>query len=300
MANPYYDEETEGMVYLIQPEEDDCDYEDWDMQTISSFSTAPTTSAITSDQLGDFFRESHGRTYPLDENLPLTYPADDIEALRHQMQHQFLKALVHERVMVAGMVQEMAVEFPHCDIVSVDIAPIVTHAPRANVKFEIYDLYPGVAEPDETFDYISCRHVQTHVKEYDRFIFDLYRVLRPGDWLRPNSPFWAQTGLKYQISSAHVQAASQGFCHIRKQVVLLPTGTWHPDPVVKQVGALITRVWTLAWRQLEPMLVEYGPTQENANKICKQAMEELSHPELQCLGKYHMVTATKAMNSGHK
>jgi hypothetical protein len=60
--------------------------------------------------------------------------------------------------------QEMAVEFPHCDIVSVDIAPIVAHTPRANITFEVYDLYAGVAEPDESFDYVSCRHVQTHVR----------------------------------------------------------------------------------------------------------------------------------------
>ncbi|CAE6516933.1 unnamed protein product [Rhizoctonia solani] len=380
MATPYYDEETEGMVYLVKPEEDDYEYDDWDMQTISSSSTARTTSTITSDQLSDFFREAHGRTYPLDENLPLTYPVDDIEALRHQMQHQFLKALVHGnyvgpvreilkprtdgsrprildiRTCDGNWAQEMAVEFPHCDITSVDIAPIVTHTPRQNINFEIYDLYAGVAEPDESFDYISCRHVQTHVKEYDRLVFDLHRVLRPGglinicevenylfetdgppydtvayrtlpalskglefvraamqkqgidlsavhhipDWLRPNSSFWTQTGLKYQIPPARVQVASQGFRHIRKQVVLLPTGTWHPDPAVKQVGALITRVWTLAWRQLEPALVEYGLTQEEANEICKQAMDELAHKEVRCLGKYHIVTAIKGANVQHK
>ncbi|CAE7157503.1 unnamed protein product [Rhizoctonia solani] len=384
MTTPYYDEETEGMVYLVQPEEDDYDSEDWDMQTISSYSTAQTTSTITSDQLsvclGDFFREAYGRTYPLDENLPLTYPADDIEALRHQLQHQFLKALVHGnyvgpvreilkpredgsrprildiRTCDGSWAQEMAVEFPHCDIVSVDIAPIVTHTPRANIKFEIYDLYAGVAEPDESFDYVSCRHVQVHVKEYDRLIFDLHRVLRPGglvticevenflfevdqppydtiayralpalskgleivraaiqeqgvdlsavyqipDWLRPNSSFWTQTGLKYQISPSHVQTASQGFRHIRKQAVLLPTGTWHPDPAVKRVGALTARVWTLAWRQLEPTLVEYGLSQEEASDLCKKAMDELAHKDLQCLGKYHMVTATKATNPHRK
>ncbi|CAE6437076.1 hypothetical protein BN14_06927 [Rhizoctonia solani AG-1 IB] len=206
MATPYYDEETEGTVYRVEPEfeEDNYDYDDWDMQTISSSSTVRTTSTITSDQLGDFFREAHGRLYPLDENLPLTYPVDDIEVLRHKIQHQCLKALVHSnyvgpvrevlrpredgsrprildiRTCDGSWAQEMAVEFPHCDIVSVDIAPIVTHTPRANITFEVYDLYAGVAEPDESFDYVSCRHVQTHVKEYDRLIFDLYRVLRPG------------------------------------------------------------------------------------------------------------------------
>lgn len=58
----------------------------------------------------------------------------------------------------------MAAEFPHCDIVSIDIAPIVPHVPQPNITYEIYDLYAGVAEPDESFDYVSCRHVQLHVR----------------------------------------------------------------------------------------------------------------------------------------
>lgn len=57
----------------------------------------------------------------------------------------------------------MAAEFPHCDITSVDIAPLTTHVPRANIAFEVYDLYAGVAEPDESFDYVSCRHVHLAV-----------------------------------------------------------------------------------------------------------------------------------------
>ncbi|CAE6416058.1 unnamed protein product, partial [Rhizoctonia solani] len=201
----YYDPETEGLVYLVQDTcQDTYGYDDSDMETISSASTAHTTSTITSDEIGDYFREAYGRTYAHDENLPLLYPIDEIEARRHEMQHVFLKALVHGnyigpvqdvlrpradgsrprildiRTCAGNWAQEMAVEFPHCDIVSIDIAPIVPHAPRPNITFEIYDLYAGVAEPDESFDYVSCRHVQLHVKEYDRLIFDLHRVLKPG------------------------------------------------------------------------------------------------------------------------
>ncbi|KAG8743788.1 hypothetical protein FRC10_011417 [Ceratobasidium sp. 414] len=197
MAHPYYDPETEGMVYLVTPGvDDDYDDHDSDMDTISSASTQRTASTITSDEIGEYFREAHGKTYPLDENLPLTYPVDEIEIRRHQMQHVILKALVHGNYTKGGWDAaantgypdmlwdlEMATEFPHCDITSVDIAPVTTHQPRPNIVFEIYDLYAGVAEPDESFDYISCRHVQLAVKEYDRLIFDLHRVLRPGGFI---------------------------------------------------------------------------------------------------------------------
>ncbi|KAJ1300486.1 hypothetical protein OPQ81_005300 [Rhizoctonia solani] len=346
MATPYYDPETEGLVYLVQPTHQD-PYDDSDMETISSASTAQTVSTITSDEISDYFREAYGRTYAHDENLPLLYPIDEIEARRHQMQHAFLKALVHGnyigpvqevlrpradgsrprildiRTCTGNWAQEMAAEFPHCDIVSIDIAPIVPHAPHPNIAFEVYDLYAGVAEPDESFDYVSCRHVQLHVKEYDRLIFDLHRVLKPGgliticevenqiyeaeppfdrrayvhtaplaaqavdilrgaitkqgvdlnainhfhEWLRPNSPFWAQTAKKYDIPSSRVQIASRGFRDIQKQVVLIPVGTWHPDPAVQRVGDLTSRAFALAWKQLEPALVEYGSSPEEASRL---------------------------------
>lgn len=59
MAHPYYDDETEGMVYMVTPGvDDDGDdmhrgpYNDSDMDTISSSSTQRTTSTITSDEIG--------------------------------------------------------------------------------------------------------------------------------------------------------------------------------------------------------------------------------------------------------
>ncbi|CAE6524911.1 unnamed protein product [Rhizoctonia solani] len=330
MATSYYDPETEDEGYLVQ---DAYGYDDSDMETISSASTAQTASTITSDEFNDYFREAYGRTYAHDENLPLLYPIDEIEARRHDMQHTFLKALVHGnyigpvrellrprtdgsrprildiRTCTGSWAQEMAAEFPHCDIVSIDIAPIIPHVPRPNITFEIYDLYAGVAEPDESFDYVSCRHIHLHVKEYDRLIFDLHRVLKPGgliticevenqmyeaeppfikraylhvapaaakaidvlraaitkqgvdldaiehlhEWLQPNSPFWTQTAKKY------------GF------VLLSLT----------------------SWKQLEPALVDYGSSPEEAHQHAAAAIATFENMSLPVVAKYHMVYGTK-------
>lgn len=52
MATPRYELETEGLVYLVQPDYDDtCDQEDSDIETISSASTVRTASTITSDEI---------------------------------------------------------------------------------------------------------------------------------------------------------------------------------------------------------------------------------------------------------
>ncbi|QRV97131.1 methyltransferase domain protein [Ceratobasidium sp. AG-Ba] len=383
MAHQYYDEETEGTVYLVTPGVDDDEdmhhgpYSDSDMETISSASTGRTASTMTSDDVADHFREAYGTTYPMDENLPFTYPADQIENRRQQMQHVFLKALVHGnyigpvqhvlrpradgsrprildiRTLDGAWAQEMATEFPHCDITSVDIAPITAHIPRPNIAFEVYDLYAGVAEPDSSFDYVSCRHVQLAVKEYDRLLFDLHRVLRPGglltvcevenylfevdnppyttlayksipslchginlvrtavtnqgidldaiyrvgEWMRPGSDWWRRVGEKYNIPAAIVAQASSGIHPMNSQIILMPTGGWHPDPSVAQVGSLICRTWQLAWRQLEGLLSEDGLGEEEAKKVCRMCIDELvqvNEGGVKILSKYWMWWGFKA------
>ncbi|CAE6516935.1 unnamed protein product [Rhizoctonia solani] len=376
MHEPTCSGDADGMVYLSQIDQEDqylCD-QDWDTATVSSASTAQTMSTITSDEITDYFREAHGRTFAHDENLPLTYPIDDIETYRHQMQHIFLKALVHGnyigpvrevlrpcsdgsrprildvRTCSGDWAQEMATEFPHCDIVSVDIAPTTTHTPRSNISFEVYDLYAGIAEPEESFDYVSCRHVQLHVKEFDRLIFDLHRVLKPGGliticevenyifeadqppyttichrtapnvargvsairaavyhqgvdidciyeletWLQPKSYFWTRTAEKYGISSNDCQKASYGFKEIGKRVVLLPIGTWHPDPAVQQAGEIVARTFSLAWRQTSAAMVEAGISKDLVEEICTKTIAEITRMDLPLIGKYIMVYATRA------
>ncbi|KAJ1300476.1 hypothetical protein OPQ81_005290 [Rhizoctonia solani] len=361
------------MICPAQLDQEDLYDQDWDTATLSSISTTQTMSTITSDEITNYFREAHGRTFAHDENLPMTYPIDDIETHRHQMQHVFLKALVHGnyigpvrevlkprsdgsrprildvRTCSGDWAQEMATDFPHCDIVSVDIAPTAAHTPRPNISFEVYDLYAGIAEPDESFDYVSCRHVQLHVKDFDRLVFDLHRVLKPGGlvticevenyvfevdeppynnicyhtapnvargvdalraavhyqgvdidcvyeletWLQPNSHFWAKTAEKYSIPSIYCQKASRGFYDIRKRVVLLPIGTWHPDPAVQRAGEIVARTFSLAWRQTNASMIEAGIPKDHTEEICANAIAEMSRMDLPIIGKYIMVYATR-------
>ena len=54
--------------------------------------------------------------------------------------------------------QEVSREFPDVDFVSVDSSPLTPHNARPNVVFEVYDLYNGIAEPDDSFDVVHMRH----------------------------------------------------------------------------------------------------------------------------------------------
>ncbi|KAG9118265.1 hypothetical protein FRC07_007305 [Ceratobasidium sp. 392] len=68
----------------------------------------------------------------------------------------------------------MAAEFPHVDFVSLDMIPLVPHTPRANITFEVYDVYNGFAELDASFDII---------RNYHAFLREVDRVLKPGGLL---------------------------------------------------------------------------------------------------------------------
>ena len=95
------------------------------------------------------------------------------------------------------------------------------------------------------------------------------------------------------IPKARAEFASRGFADIRKEIVLIPTGTWHPDPNVQKVGALVSRKWALAWQQLGPLMVEGGLTPEEAQEVTSSAIEELKHTERPIVAKYHVIYGTK-------
>lgn len=96
-----------------------------------------------------------------------------------------------------------------------------------------------------------------------------------------------------RILKSRLKIASRGFRDIHKEIVLIPTGTWHPDPKVQQVGSIASRVWAFAWRQLGPLLVEEGLTPEQANELTNAAIQELEDTERQIVVKYHVVYGTK-------
>jgi hypothetical protein len=76
----------------------------------------------------------------------------------------FAFKLINGSAGLASRVREMAAEFPHVDFTSVDTVPLVPHARHANILgYEVYDLYNGIAEEDETFDVVHLRHAMTKV-----------------------------------------------------------------------------------------------------------------------------------------
>ncbi|KAJ1304957.1 hypothetical protein OPQ81_006089 [Rhizoctonia solani] len=190
----------ENVMHIVRYQEDE-DFSDIDSD--SSDVTTRSMSTLNSVEVNSYFREVYGRAYPADRNIPAFVPLDNGEAARLEIQHHYLKLMIgsnyfgpvreilqphptrRKRVLDlftadGTWAQEMATEFPHVDFVSLDMVPLVPHTPRANVSFEVYDVYNGFAEPDASFDIVHTRRTITQFRDYEAFLREVHRVLRPG------------------------------------------------------------------------------------------------------------------------
>ncbi|CUA76737.1 hypothetical protein RSOLAG22IIIB_02207 [Rhizoctonia solani] len=191
-------------VYFV----DDCQDDDSDMDSVHtgvSELTVHTMSTLTSDAVTEYFQEINGRMFPIDENIPTLFPTDHAEVRRLELQHLELKVLLkgnyfgpvkevlaenasgrRKRVLDlitadGTWVREMAAEFPHVDFTSVDTVPLVPHTRVVNIlSYEVYDLYNGIAEHDETFDVVHLRHAMSRIRDIPALLMEIHRVLRPG------------------------------------------------------------------------------------------------------------------------
>ncbi|KAG8718088.1 hypothetical protein FRC08_005975 [Ceratobasidium sp. 394] len=201
-AIPFYDPDTNGFVYHVEP----------DLHTFYSESISEISSETESSESGQtigtddlpgkeaYFVQHHGRPQPAG-NTVWWFPADNTRRfiLRH-----FVESYIHGgnyapivkemlpldpgrtyHVLELGTrdgtwVQEMATEFPHVQFRSLDVAPIMSHVPRPNVVFEVYNFGGGLLLDDSSQDVVFLNVVFELIKDYPALIREAHRVLRPG------------------------------------------------------------------------------------------------------------------------
>ncbi|KAG9099987.1 hypothetical protein FS749_016556 [Ceratobasidium sp. UAMH 11750] len=199
----YSREFEDAPVYFIN--DIDPDDERSDPELYSSSATSGSIDTLASCEVQDYFQEAHGRKFPADANVAISLPTDSVEIQRCGEQYRVIKAFLgplfwrpidqflattpgqKERKKVLDMMttdgswaQEMSYRFPHVDILSIDNVPLTPHMPRPNVEFQVYDLYNGIATPDETFDVVHMRFTMMQLRNPEDVIRDIYRVLKPG------------------------------------------------------------------------------------------------------------------------
>ncbi|CUA67723.1 hypothetical protein RSOLAG22IIIB_07561 [Rhizoctonia solani] len=190
----------------MQHESDNCT----ESETImSEASSCQTTSTLSSGEVTEYYHNRFGYTYLTDENIPVVFPIDSLALRLDVLAHMMIRlcqggnivaTVGHELLAQGGLggngtrvldlatnsgvwVQEMADIYPTTEFVSVDVKPLTAHTPHARIKYEVYDLYAGIAEPDASFDLVHARICVTLTKDYKFLIREMNRVLKPGGLL---------------------------------------------------------------------------------------------------------------------
>ncbi|KAG9098054.1 hypothetical protein FS749_004824 [Ceratobasidium sp. UAMH 11750] len=198
----YYDANTEGMVYLVTPDPQADVESPFGDDTDSSASDA----TIHTDDLPGYFILHNGRQQPVSNNIARWFPADNVRRfILRSLASKWIfggnyigpaKALAPlagrkrealELGTRAGTwVQEMAKEFPDVHFRTIDVAPIIAHAPCSNITFEVYDFTQGLLLPNDSQDAVFLNIVFELVKDYRALLREAHRVLRPGGLLYIN------------------------------------------------------------------------------------------------------------------
>ncbi|KZV87388.1 S-adenosyl-L-methionine-dependent methyltransferase [Exidia glandulosa HHB12029] len=149
-----------------------------------------------------------GRTFK-DSNKIYRLPGDQAELERLSLQHQLLRGILgalypcdaseindvlqvpsppdgrRPQVLDVGSgsglwAMQMAMEFPHANIVGVDINESrPAHIPQ-NCTFETGDITRGLSRYYNSFDLVHCRCMTGAVREYPVLVRELWKCLRPG------------------------------------------------------------------------------------------------------------------------
>ncbi|QRV82187.1 methyltransferase domain protein [Ceratobasidium sp. AG-Ba] len=204
----YYDPDTDGTVYHVSPGPSTMTEDDADSMFMSSAGSLTSDVTIHTEDLPGYFVTHNGRQHPATPGIARWFPSDNIR-------RYILRTLVNKWIFggnyvgpvkealapleggrqrcalelgtrAGTWVQEMANEFRHVQFRTVDVAPIIAHAPRSNICFEVYDFTEGLLLPDESQDVVFLNMVFEMVRDYRGIIREAYRVLRPGGLLYIN------------------------------------------------------------------------------------------------------------------
>ncbi|CAE6462381.1 unnamed protein product [Rhizoctonia solani] len=170
-------------------------------------SPAPSLYSLTPSLRDQSFRHVHGRSLNAHSDV-YSLPADELEAQRLYKQHKLfyllarndhyygMNDLVREVLAPTEERQRMvldlgcgpgawtiqcATDFPHVEVLGVDLAPTSAIVPPPNCRFEIDDLNLGLEHFfGPTFDIVHARLLNSGVKDYAGLVDQVSRCLRPG------------------------------------------------------------------------------------------------------------------------
>ncbi|CUA71067.1 hypothetical protein RSOLAG22IIIB_04461 [Rhizoctonia solani] len=129
-------------------------------------------------------------------------------------------------------------------------------------------------------------------------------------WLPWDSSFWKEDSL-YEDEGSDTDTESEssvirssqpsqsetdgprGFTGVQTWANLMPASPWHPDPRLREVGALVQRVWADVWRNMGSSLQLSGMSEREATEAIRAAVYDIEHPPVRIAAKLHTLYAFK-------
>ncbi|KZT09627.1 S-adenosyl-L-methionine-dependent methyltransferase [Laetiporus sulphureus 93-53] len=209
---------------------------------------------------------------------------------------------------------DMAKEFPHCDVVGVDLAP-----PRLdgrelpiNCRFELDDANLGFSHYRDCFDVVHARAISAGIRDFPALLEELASVLRPGGMLLlgdgeqqlydehkrplalsdPGTPnfswihkmfFASYSAMKNRggnIDSPSMSPtwlrAIDSLTDVGWHKLFIPMGPWRYDDERERVLSELCHENCLRYISgLAPLLLSEGYLPEYVDEMCREASNEL-------------------------
>ncbi|EJD54030.1 S-adenosyl-L-methionine-dependent methyltransferase [Auricularia subglabra TFB-10046 SS5] len=331
--------------------------EKMDMDSTRGCSPAPSIYSFHSSVDGCALREVHGR-YFNSQNETYMLPADEPERGRLGLQHDALLLSLGSLYQNPEAVHDvlaprpgytpsiidigtgtgtwaiaMAKQFPHCEVVGIDLAPPKPQeAIPQNCRFEIDDANLGFPHFRERFDVVHTRSISAGIIDYPFFLRECARMLRPGgvflfadgDLQLYNERFealaaceegeedysWLQriffaTYNSMKNRGAHIDGMTLApkwikeipdFEDVCTQDIYIPVGSWlKGDSRVEVVSDLIRKDACLVIAGMKPMLMSEGYFEDTVDVFIDEALHEMESLSVHTYSLWHYSWARKTL-----
>ncbi|KAG9015308.1 hypothetical protein FRB93_013008 [Tulasnella sp. JGI-2019a] len=170
--------------------------------------------SFNSSEDGHLFKKVHGRAFTSQSDHYML-PADDREHSRLNLQHNLLRhhlgALYPYSRQVEWILRpgqpsrpavldigtgsgrwavEMALQFPHVDVLGVDLVPpvlLTVDTIPLNCRFEVDDANLSMSHHAESFDVVHVRSAEAGINDFNGFLYEVAQTIRPGGMVILNS-----------------------------------------------------------------------------------------------------------------
>ena len=239
--------------------------------------TASLTSSITSYQF------EHGRRYHAYQSGRYDLPNDEQEQERMDLQYHALRLAYGDKLFFAPIGDspanildigtgtgiwaiDTAELLPDTQVIGTDLSPIQPQWVPPNLKFEVDDAEQPWTYPADHFDLVHTRIMNAFLQDWDRFLEQSFRHLKPGGWVEcqelsvdvqsddgslakdsyirgwadKEDDAWRKIGLTVNITGQDLESwmKKAGFINITVRSFKLPIGQW---PVSLEKVSLLAR-----------------------------------------------------------